>query len=299
MILPNISEETARASFSPSAWSQGEAYLASRAVTLGTWQDTAHGFEMTAEVRRSARRSYRVTLVCDRTGTCQWGCICPFEAGGGCAHCAAVVILWCRQPELFHSSESPAVVTRAAAASWPVADAAVRPGVPAATTTVPATAPRAALWVATDGTICGDLAGAGESGSRLQAALGEHLTTASDSSYVTLSALGFANALQQGVTAAQVLAALADATAGSLPPAVAQQIDRWVAASDNLHLYDSLCIVEFADDFILQELLRVSGLRHYLIHIFSPRVIAVQPKQVAALVADLETRGYMPKVEHT
>ncbi len=242
-------------------------------------------------MRRSARRSYQVTLTCDATGACRCHCTCPFETRGGCVHCAAVVQLWCRRPDLFAGARS----TRA---SVPPRSTDVLAAVTTETPTTETTpALRAALWVAGDGTICVDLEQAGARTGWLHDTLGDYLTPVPGQQCTTLSALGFANALQQGVTIAQILMTLTEVTAGAVPAAVRQQLDRWAAATDNLHLYDSLCVIEFADEFILPELLRVSGLRHYLVHIFSPRVIAVQPQQVPALVADLEARGYMPRVE--
>lgn len=298
MLIPNLNEEIARTNFSPSAWNWGENYLAHAAVTAGTVQRTPRGVELTADVRRSAHRSYRVTIVCDETGACQGDCTCPFETRGGCAHCAAVLMLWCRRPDLFSGSEpslsSPATRSMNQKTSQ---DTDTPAAGPATTTAKISPAGGTGLWVAADGTICIDLDHAGLRAGRLQDTLGEYLLPVSGQPYVTLSALGFASARQHGITTGEVQTALAEASHGTMPAAVIQQIDRWTAATDNLHLYDSLCVIEFADDFILHELLRVSGLRHYLVHIFSPRVIAIQPKQVNALVADLEARGYMPRVE--
>lgn len=293
MAIPSLNEERARASFSASAWHQGETYVANEAVTQRAVQHTPRGMVLTAEVRRSAYRSYRVTIVCDETGACQCDCTCPFETQGGCAHCAAVVVLWCRRPDLFAGAEPAMTVTPARPVDEQTTAATHAPETPTLATADLSPPNGAGLWVAADGTICIDLDRAG----RLRDTLGEYLLSVTGQRFVTLSALGFANALQQGMTMTQVLMALAEAADGTIPPTVRQQIDRWAAATDNVHLYDSLCVIEFADEFILQELLRVSGLRHYLLHIFSPRVIAVQPKQVNALVADLEARGYMPRVE--
>jgi hypothetical protein len=202
-----------------------------------------------------------------------------------------VVQLWCRRPDLFAGAGSTVSSVLPRPAQALAGESTASP----ATATTPA--PRAALWVAGDGTVCIDLVQAGARARWLHDMLGDYLTPVPDQHYVTLSVFGFANALQQGLTVTQVLMTLTDVTADAVPSTVVQQLDRWAAATDNLHLYDSLCIIEFADDFILTELLRVSGLRHYLVHIFSPRVIAVQPQQVSALVADLEARGYMPRVE--
>lgn len=279
-------EDKARTHFSPAAWHRGEAYVVNGAVTPITIQRTPNGLQIVADVQRSANRSYRVTLVCAETGVCRWQCTCPFEAGGSCAHCAAVVMWWCRQSDPIDVQQvsSPAVSPRTASVT-------ARPA-PEATPD-----DKRMLWLAADGTICVDVANTDERAMRVQDLLGDYLTPVQEHRYVTLSALGFANARQQGVGVDQILAALTAVLDGPLPAEIAAQVDRWIAATDNLHLYDSLCLLEFADDYILQELLRVSGLRHYLVHIFSPRVIAVQPKQVDALVADLESRGYMPRVE--
>ena len=76
-----------------------------------------------------------------------------------------------------------------------------------------------------------------------------------------------------------------------------QRLQGWADAQDTFHLYDNLPVVEFADDFALQELLRAGGIRRYLLHIFSPRLVAIHPRHVNDLVAEMERRGLMPKVE--
>jgi hypothetical protein len=82
-----------------------------------------------------------------------------------------------------------------------------------------------------------------------------------------------------------------------LPDAVRQQWQNWWAHYAQVRWYDDLTLVEFADDYALQELLAQTDLREHLLFTFSPRLIALQPDTADAFVRQLVKKGYTPKVE--
>jgi hypothetical protein len=47
----------------------------------------------------------------------------------------------------------------------------------------------------------------------------------------------------------------------------------------------------------LQELKSNTSLRDHVLYEFSPRLVAIHPDAVDALVQEMEKRGYMPHVE--
>lgn len=82
----------------------------------------------------------------------------------------------------------------------------------------------------------------------------------------------------------------------TLPPTAVTTIQRWWKAYGAIRLYDELALIELSDDVLLPELLAASALRKSVLHTFSPRLIAVDPGAVDAVVADLTARGYTPRV---
>jgi hypothetical protein len=82
-----------------------------------------------------------------------------------------------------------------------------------------------------------------------------------------------------------------------LPAAVRHQWHTWWAHYAQVRWYDDLTLVEFADDYALQELLAQTDLRDHLLFTFSPRLIALHPDTADAFVRQLIKKGYTPKVE--
>jgi hypothetical protein len=82
-----------------------------------------------------------------------------------------------------------------------------------------------------------------------------------------------------------------------LPAAVRHQWRTWWAHYAQVRWYDDLTLVEFADDYALQELLAQTDLRDHLLFTFSPRLIALQPDTADAFVRQLIKKGHTPKIE--
>ena len=57
---------------------------------------------------------------------------------------------------------------------------------------------------------------------------------------------------------------------------------------------DNLTVIEFADDYVLQELLSQSDLQEHLLFTFGPRLVAVRPESAEAIARQLVKKGYTP-----
>ncbi len=71
----------------------------------------------------------------------------------------------------------------------------------------------------------------------------------------------------------------------------------WAEGYGKVHLYDEVTLVEFADDFALQELLASTSLAQHLVYRFSPRLVAIRTEAVDALRDDLVRQGHTPRIE--
>ena len=57
-----------------------------------------------------------------------------------------------------------------------------------------------------------------------------------------------------------------------------------------------LTVVELGDEFLLQELEAVTDLRGATIHVFSPRLLAIDAARVPSLVAAMTKAGHRPRL---
>ena len=280
------------ARFSESALAQAKNYLIIGGVFDGELTVTPDAQFLQANVRRSTARHYHVTIRATVGGEVNWLCTCPFAAQN-CEHTAAVLRVWLQEPQRFTISHDDAPIYLPAAAPMAVT---VTP--PAAPVAAPASVPAgAALRVTPDLLLYVRRDKAAPALSKLVETLAELRSTNGEHSIYQITGQGLQAALQEGRTIAEILASLTDASDEALPEAARSRLQGWADAQDTFHLYDNLPVVEFADDFALQELLRAGGIRRYLLHIFSPRLVAIHPRHVNDLVAEMERRGLMPKVE--
>jgi hypothetical protein len=104
------------------------------------------------------------------------------------------------------------------------------------------------------------------------------------------------SAFDAGLTGPEMLDFLAAGSRAPLPVGARAAIERWWEGYGAVRLYDEVCLVELGDDFLLPELLAATPLRGWLVHTFSPRLIAVEPAAVDNLVAALARLGHAPRV---
>jgi hypothetical protein len=103
-------------------------------------------------------------------------------------------------------------------------------------------------------------------------------------------------AFDDGLQGPELIQALTVQSGGKLPADVRSTLERWWNDFGKVRLYDELALIELSDDILLRELLATSSLDRALIHSFSPRVIAVDPSMVDALVAELTRLGHTPRL---
>jgi hypothetical protein len=101
-------------------------------------------------------------------------------------------------------------------------------------------------------------------------------------------------AFESGLTAGEVLSTLEKHSGKSVPDALAKQWHEWWGEYARTRLYDNLTVIEFADDYVLQELLSQSDLQEHLLFTFGPRLVAVRPESAEAIARQLVKKGYTP-----
>ncbi len=104
-------------------------------------------------------------------------------------------------------------------------------------------------------------------------------------------------AFQRGLTLDAVVAILRERSENGLPPSVEGTLEGWWRRYGTIRAYQSLTLISFADDTALKEMLAVTSLEKHLIHVFSPRLAAIEPESLDILRSELVKRGYTPKVE--
>lgn len=277
--------------FSESALAQARNYLVLGGVFNGQITATPTAQLIQADVRRSTTRHYHVTIQSSAGGEVSWLCTCPFTAQN-CEHTAAVLQAWLQEPQRFTAAPGQAPIFLPAP---PMTDA--EPPAAAATPD-PLPIPRDAMMrITPDLQILLRRTNVPAVVSKLVETLAEPLGMTGPHRVYQVTGQRLQIALQEGHSIEEILSILAKASGDELPAAARTRLQGWADAQDTFHLYDNLPVVEFADDFALQELLRAGGIRQYLLHIFSPRLVAIHPRYVNDLIAEMDRRGLMPKVE--
>ncbi|MEP7199810.1 MAG: helicase-associated domain-containing protein [Chloroflexota bacterium] len=104
-------------------------------------------------------------------------------------------------------------------------------------------------------------------------------------------------AFEAGQTADDALAQLAALSDAPAPDAVRAQWHDWWACYARVRWYDGLTLLEFADDYVLHELLTQTDLADHLLFTFGPRLVAIHPDSADAIARQLVKKGYTPKIE--
>jgi hypothetical protein len=97
-------------------------------------------------------------------------------------------------------------------------------------------------------------------------------------------------------SASDVIAWMEGHSKNGVPRSVRQRIESAWVSFGTVRLYDDLTLVELGDDFVRRELDATAGLSDAAIHVFSPRLIAVSPDRLPALLTSLGKAGYRPRV---
>jgi Helicase conserved C-terminal domain len=99
-----------------------------------------------------------------------------------------------------------------------------------------------------------------------------------------------------GITGTGLIAWMERWSKSRVPENVRRRIECASESFGTVRLYDDLTLMELGDDFLLRELDAVADLRDMTIHVFSPRLLAVDAEQSPALLASLTKAGYRPRL---
>jgi hypothetical protein len=108
---------------------------------------------------------------------------------------------------------------------------------------------------------------------------------------------GLGTAFEAGWTVEQIITRLQSATSNPLSAWLVQRLQAIWDHFGRLQIYEDMALIEFADDYCLPELLAGTQLSQILLYTFSPRLIAVRPEAVNQFMADLQAKGYTPRLE--
>lgn len=112
-----------------------------------------------------------------------------------------------------------------------------------------------------------------------------------------LSAGSVQSQFDQGQSAQNLIAALEKTCPVEIPISWRDRLVEWQENYGKFHLYQGMCLIELADEYLARELMVSTSLHKNIIYQFSPRLIAVRPDTVDDLVQEMEKKGYMPHVE--
>ncbi|OQY25247.1 MAG: hypothetical protein B6I34_02445 [Anaerolineaceae bacterium 4572_32.1] len=104
-------------------------------------------------------------------------------------------------------------------------------------------------------------------------------------------------AFEQGWTGQAILNELEKHSGAPVPKSFQEQILNWAQGYGQVHLYDEVTLIEFADDFALRELLASTSLAQHMVYQFSPRLIAIESDAVDILHEELVRQGHTPRIE--
>jgi len=104
---------------------------------------------------------------------------------------------------------------------------------------------------------------------------------------------------EAGLDASDVLSFLERSSGAPVPLAatpVGQALTDWQAHYGRLHVHDGLTLIEFDDDYALRELEVSTSIDQHLVRQFSPRLVAIDPASLDALLDEMVRAGHTPKV---
>ncbi len=106
---------------------------------------------------------------------------------------------------------------------------------------------------------------------------------------------GIGRTFEAGWTLERIQQALTRAAKGPLPPGLADLLQRCWERYGRLHIYENMALIQFGDDYCLPELLTGTHLGQHLLYQFNPRLIAVRPGSIQAILDELRAKGYTPR----
>ena len=110
---------------------------------------------------------------------------------------------------------------------------------------------------------------------------------------------GLGKAFDDGWTLEQIVSRLEKGLGEPLPAGLLARMQPMWERFGRLQLYDDMTLIEFSDDFCLPELLAATSLSQILLTTFTPRLVAVRTDKAAEYLAELQDRGYTPRMQES
>lgn len=104
----------------------------------------------------------------------------------------------------------------------------------------------------------------------------------------------FRRALANGLNAQAIVACLQQFTKRALPKKLVKTMTMWSSSYGQSQFYPNLAILELADELVLTELLRQTRLSSVMLDQLTPRLLVIDPDQLAAFWEELVAKGYTP-----
>jgi hypothetical protein len=153
-----------------------------------------------------------------------------------------------------------------------------------------------ALTVHDDGTVLARTGYAMAGAYDLLNIVGQLETTSAQEFRYRITAATAQRAFDRGWTGQAILDELERHSTGPVPEPLRRRMLAWAEGYGQVHLYDEVTLIEFADDFALQELLASTSLAQHLVYRFSSRLIAIKIEAVDTLHDELVRLGHTPRV---
>jgi len=106
-------------------------------------------------------------------------------------------------------------------------------------------------------------------------------------------------AFENGMELKTILSFLETVSGAAVPVAACRTLEEWWQNYGSVRLYENPTVIEFADEYTLQELLNTTSLAEQIIYQLSPCLVVIKPESVDTLMAEMVRKGYTPKMKET
>lgn len=106
-------------------------------------------------------------------------------------------------------------------------------------------------------------------------------------------------AFEAGVELKRIVSFLEQVSGAALPDGARAKLEAYWRTYGTVRLYRHPTIIEFADDYALQELLNTTSLAEYVIYQLSPRVVVIKSEAADLLRGEMIKKGYTPRVKES
>jgi hypothetical protein len=106
-------------------------------------------------------------------------------------------------------------------------------------------------------------------------------------------------AFEGGLELQMIVSFLERASGAAIPDSAYHLLESYWQGYGSIRLYENQTVIEFSDDYALQELLGSTSLAAQIVYQLSPRLVIIRPEAVEELVAEMVKKGYTPQIKET